>query len=78
MASAGLLHLQVNDIAVEDKMMWGEYRPNANDQSLLTLKAIISRLSEVWPEPPSQDHLHVFIDLPDDKPNISSVWFSFS
>jgi hypothetical protein len=64
----GLLHSQVNVNfdAVEDKIVRREYRPDANDQpqSLNTLKVIISQISEVWPEPPSHDHLHVFVDQP--------------
>jgi hypothetical protein len=81
MASAGLLHPQVNvDFnAVEDQIMRGEYRPDANDQPLQTLKAIISRISEVWPKPPPHDHLHVFVGLPVevDNPTDSGVWFFF-
>jgi hypothetical protein len=83
-ASAGLLHLQVDvDFeAVEDKISHCKYQPDANDQpqSLHTVKAIISQLSEVWPEPPPDGHLHVFITLPDlpdedDTPEVSSELF---
>jgi hypothetical protein len=56
MAFAGLLHPQVNvDFdAVNDKILRREYRPDANyqTQSLHTVKATISQLFEVWPEPP--------------------------
>ncbi|KAF8490351.1 hypothetical protein F5888DRAFT_1129431 [Russula emetica] len=52
--------------AVENKMMRGEYRPDANDQPqpLRTVKTTISSISEVWPEPPPHGHLHVFVGLP--------------
>lgn len=82
MASAGLLHPQVNvDLdAVEDEIiMRGEYRPDANDQSqpLHTVKGRTSLISEVWPEPPPHGHLHVFVGRPGvvDSPTSSSEWF---
>lgn len=69
MASAGLLHMQVDvDInAVEDKIRSSEYQPDANDQPRLlqTMKTMTSPISEVWPEPPPNSHLHIFIRLPD-------------
>ena len=68
MSPPGLLHPQVNvDFdAVEDKIVRREYRPDANDhpQPLRMVKAITSRIFEVWPEPPPDDHLQVFVDLP--------------
>jgi hypothetical protein len=80
MACCGLLHPQVNvDLdAVEDKIKCGKYRPDASDQPqpLQTVDAIVSRISEVWSEPPPHGHLHVLIDLPEaDSPTTSSKWF---
>ena len=62
------LHPQVDvalNAAVWDKISWGEYRPNANDQPepLEYYDNIISPISEVWPNPP-HGHLHVFVALP--------------
>jgi hypothetical protein len=65
------LHPQVNvDFdAVEDKILRREYRPDADSdqsQSLNTpVEGTVSQLFEVWPEPPPQGHLHIFITLPE-------------
>jgi hypothetical protein len=66
MAPVGLLHPQVDvDFdAVKTRISCGEYRPDINDLSLQTVDAITSRISEVWPEPPPDRHLHVFVSLP--------------
>jgi hypothetical protein len=77
MASAGVLHPQVNvDLdAVKDKIIRGKYRPDANDQPepLQTVDAITSRISEVWSDPPPHGHLHVSVTLPEaDGPSTSS------
>lgn len=45
---------------VEGIISAGRYWPNANDQPLRARKTI----SDVWPEQPPYDHLHVFIGLP--------------
>jgi hypothetical protein len=62
--------------------MHRKYRPDANDQpqSLHSVKAVTSRIFEVWPEPPPGGHLHVFITLPDEdeRPTISSEQFFFN
>jgi hypothetical protein len=59
--------------------MRGEYQPDANDQPqpLKTVKAITSRISEIWPELPPHGHLHVFVSEPDevDRQPISGEWF---
>ena len=68
MASAGLLHPQVHvDMdAVENRISNGGYQPDANDQPqpLQTVLIITSPLSDVWPEPPPDRHLHIFVRLP--------------
>jgi len=63
MAPAGLLHPQVDaDFDdVEQIISAGQYRPNANNQPLQTRREI----SDVWPEKPDCDRLHVFVSLPD-------------
>jgi hypothetical protein len=52
---------------VEDKMMRGEYRPDANDRPLLTWEGVTSLIYEVWPEPTPHNHIHVFVCLPDEE-----------
>jgi hypothetical protein len=70
MASADLRYPQVNvDYrAVADMIADREYQPDTNDRQSLQRK-ILSKLSDVWPEPPPDGHIHVFISLrPVDSP----------
>jgi hypothetical protein len=71
--------VNINFDAVEDKIMRGEYRPDANDQfqPLHTVKGMTSLISQVWPEPPPHGHLHVLVGRPDVDmhPSISGEWF---
>ena len=84
MAAAGLLHFQVNTDfdMVEDKMMHGRYLLAVNNQPqpLQSVSAITSRISEVWPEPPPDRHIHVFVSKPVAtgefffSPNTYAIW----
>ena len=63
MASTGLLHPQVNVgfNVVEDRIYDGMYQLDANDQTRLRTR---EKIIEVWPNPPPNDLLHVFVSLP--------------
>ncbi len=61
-----MLHPQVNvDLdAVEDKITHDiVYRHDSNDQPQ-PLQCEFTPISEEWPEPPPDHHLHVFISRP--------------
>ena len=65
MASAGLLHLQIDvdprDQGIKKLIHGGQYRPISNNgQSLDPMETI----SDVWPGQPPNRHLHVFVSLP--------------
>jgi len=65
MASAGLLHLQIDvdprDQGIKKLIHGGQYWPISNNgQSLDPIETI----SDVWPGQPPNRHLHVFISLP--------------
>jgi len=46
---------------IEEDIYAGKYRLNtAHEQPLRDIKHI----SEVWPQPPSEDQLHVYVTLP--------------
>ena len=48
-------------VGIEDDIYSGKYRFNtANEQPLRDTK----KLSQVWPQPPSEDQLHVYVTLP--------------
>lgn len=71
MAFAGSLHpqLDVKYIDVRDAVRAGQYRATPNDQLLDE----VALLSQVWPEPPPDDCLHVFVSLPGGHMQRSSI-----
>jgi hypothetical protein len=57
----------------------GLYWLDANDQTRLRALQPIERVISVWPKPPLNDHLHVFVSLPSvvavGSLSILCVWF---
>jgi hypothetical protein len=46
---------------VGDKICIGQYKPDVTDQQPLWE---VEKLFIIWPEPPPDEYLHVFVDLP--------------
>ncbi len=46
---------------MKDKIRSGQYKPSVTSQQPLR---DINKLSVIWSEPPPDDYLHVFVDLP--------------
>ncbi|KAF8478986.1 hypothetical protein DFH94DRAFT_746856 [Russula ochroleuca] len=61
-ARLSLSRVNIDYFAVTDELNRGEYRPNVNDEQ--PLQNIMSPISDVWPEPPPDGHIHVFIRPP--------------
>ena len=60
--NTGLLHPQIDaDLSdvEEDITSNGQYRPTTVGQQLWGR----TKVSDIWPEPPSSEHLHVFVQL---------------
>jgi len=77
MASAGSLHPQVyvDHDAVNDEIdNAGRYKPDADDQRLLRAN---QKIFEVWPEPPPDTHLHIFVTLPGGPTLVEAVGVCF-
>ena len=62
MASAGLLHPQVDEnlLAIDAALQAGQRQLNFNGQLLRNNTQIISK---VWPQPPRKDRLHVHVKV---------------
>ncbi|KAH9980526.1 hypothetical protein BJV74DRAFT_887757 [Russula compacta] len=58
--NANHLTLKKVDLGFHEIEDMGQYRPNTNDQPLLENR----RISDVWPEKPPYNSLHVFVGLP--------------
>ncbi|KAI0297393.1 hypothetical protein BC826DRAFT_165340 [Russula brevipes] len=56
-----LWKVDVNIDTVGDKIRMGEYKPDVTGEQQLWNMA---KLSTIWSEPPPDDHIHVFVDLP--------------
>jgi hypothetical protein len=50
----------VDSKAIRDQIITGQYRPDLNDEPLFAM----DRISDVWPQGPPKDSLHVFVSLP--------------
>ena len=61
MASAGLLHPQVDEnlLAIDAALQAGQRQLNFNGQPLRNAQTI----SNVWPQPPRKDHVHVHVKV---------------
>jgi hypothetical protein len=74
MSSVGLLHPQIDvedrNPAIEERIMAGQYQPQPFPPEPLFA---MHKISVVWPGPPPEDHLHIFITLPTGTSHTSTV-----